>query len=770
MGKIRINGYCDPLNVRADEEIDFMISAENTKAVSSKIVRIAHGDENPLGPGFIENEVDSKFPDSLKVNRQFTQKGAFAKVEDKQDVLSLQESFTIFTFVRPNHLNGKRQSILGKWNINSNQGYGLGINPDGHFEFWMGNGTSVDKITSEVQILEKTWYFLCVTYNHKNSKVDLIQKGKINRYNSHFGPVVPYDYDSHISETFRLNINECKFDSDFIWAGATDFNKARQFFVTNLYNGKIDQSGIYEKVLSESEINTLLEGQKIHNENLIACWETSLGYTDDGIDDIIKDSGPNSLDAIGFNRPIRGMTGWNWAGKNDCFRLSPEEYGGIVFHDDALIDCNWKSNFKWKIPKNLPSGVYALKLNCKDIEEYIPFFIAPKKPKSKIAVLLPTFTYLAYANEHQPFWSPNCQTVTGHSPTLMESDIEMLKLAEFGLSTYDHHSDGSGCCFSSWRRPIANMRPKHRLSAMGFPWGLGADLSLLWWLENEGYDFEVITDHDLHKEGLPLLESYKVIINCTHPEYYSERMLDATEDYLSNGGRVIYSGGNGYYWVTAIKEDEPHCIEVRKLDYGSRSWQAFPGEGYLISTGECSGLWRARGRAPQKIVGIGLTAIGMDECQPFERMPDSFHRRVSWIFEGIGEKELIGDFGLVLDGAAGVEIDRYDLSLGTPPHALLLASSHGHSDNYPLSSEDIFFSLPGIGGTEEDRVRADIVFFNTANNGACLSIGSIAWSSSLPIDNGDNNVGKIMRNAIDAFSTEGELPGSKYVGDEKLWR
>jgi len=27
-----------------------------------------------------------------------------------------------------------------------------------------------------------------------------------------------------------------------------------------------------------------------------------------------------------------------------------------------------------------------------------------------------------------------------------------------------------------------------------------------------------------------------------------------------------------------------------------------------------------------------------------------------------------------------------------------------------------------------------------------------------------------MRNAIDAFSTEGELPGSKHVGDEKLWR
>jgi len=27
-----------------------------------------------------------------------------------------------------------------------------------------------------------------------------------------------------------------------------------------------------------------------------------------------------------------------------------------------------------------------------------------------------------------------------------------------------------------------------------------------------------------------------------------------------------------------------------------------------------------------------------------------------------------------------------------------------------------------------------------------------------------------MKNVIDAFSSEGELPGSKYDGEEKLWR
>jgi N,N-dimethylformamidase len=247
-------------------------------------------------------------------------------------------------------------------------------------------------------------------------------------------------------------------------------------------------------------------------------------------------------------------------------------------------------------------------------------------------------------------------------------------------------------------------------------------------------------------------------------------MLDGTEDYLRAGGRLIYAGGNGYYWVSGLRDGEPHCMEVRKLDNGSRAWQADPGEAYLASTGERSGLWRSRGRAPQKIVGVGFTSEGMDESQPFERMPDSFHRRAAWMFEGIGPQEQIGNFGLGLGGAAGIEIDRYDLALGTPPHALLLASSHGHSDNYPLVSEEITYAFPGRGGTQDPLVRADITYFTTAHDGACLSIGSIAWSQALPYRNGDNNVGRIMRNVVDAFLRPGPLPGSEFVGEEKLWR
>ena len=39
--------------------------------------------------------------------------------------------------------------------------------------------------------------------------------------------------------------------------------------------------------------------------------------------------------------------------------------------------------------------------------------------------------------------------------------------------------------------------------------------------------------------------------------------------------------------------------------------------------------------------------------------------------------------------------------------------------------------VPGLGGTEADIIRSDMVFFETANGGAVFSTGSIAWAGSM---------------------------------------
>ena len=117
---------------------------------------------------------------------------------------------------------------------------------------------------------------------------------------------------------------------------------------------------------------------------------------------------------------------------------------------------------------------------------------------------------------------------------------------------------------------------------------------------------------------------------------------------------------------------------------------------------------------------------------------------------------MIGDFpSLVLErGAAGFEIDRLDHALGTPDHALLLASSFGHSDSYQLAIEDQLVTGPGTGGSQHPLVRSDMVYFEGPNGGAVFSVGSISWCGSLSHNEGDNNVARITANVLRRFAAD----------------
>jgi N,N-dimethylformamidase len=294
--------------------------------------------------------------------------------------------------------------------------------------------------------------------------------------------------------------------------------------------------------------------------------------------------------------------------------------------------------------------------------------------------------------------------------------------------------------------------------APGTVWQFPADLHIVDWLDAMGIEYDVATDRELHDEGAELLRRYNVVFTGSHPEYYSTRMLDAWEEYLGGGGRGMYLGANGFYWIIAWHPEKPYLIEVRRGELGSRAWQAAPGEYYLQITGERSGLWRGRARAPQKNFGTGFTGQGFDHSSYFVQLPDARDPAVGFIMDGVGADERIGDFGLVGGGAGGYELDRYELSLGTPPNARLLAYSEGHSDNYPRVVEEILFNYPHVGGTMDYQVRADIVYFTTRNGGAVFSTSSIAWCGSLSHNGYDNNVSRITANVLRRFMSDAPLP------------
>jgi N,N-dimethylformamidase len=259
---------------------------------------------------------------------------------------------------------------------------------------------------------------------------------------------------------------------------------------------------------------------------------------------------------------------------------------------------------------------------------------------------------------------------------------------------------------------------------------------------------DVLTDHDLHQHGLDVLAPYRVLILCSHPEYWSQEMYDALRAFIERGGRVMNLGGNTHYWVTSLVPDRPWIMECRKTwdqvdptdtppERGGPSYGILPWE-RVHTTGEVGGMWQYRGQSPRDTVGVDSIAGQWQRKEPgYRRLPDSYEPRAGFIFEGVHETELIGDFGLVQGGAAGDETDGVDWGPGTPAHILVLATSAG------LHQEG--------GKAAPHWHRADLAFMEGPNGGAVFSVGSINWVSSLSWNAYDNNVSTITRNVLERF-------------------
>jgi N,N-dimethylformamidase len=178
-------------------------------------------------------------------------------------------------------------------------------------------------------------------------------------------------------------------------------------------------------------------------------------------------------------------------------------------------------------------------------------------------------------------------------------------------------------------------------------------------------------------------------------------------------------------------------------------------------TGEMGGLWWRAGRPPQTLVGNGFIAQGFDASSPYRRTEASRDPRAAFIFEGV-EEDLIGDFPALnlTYGAAGYEIDRADFQLGTPAHALVLASATDFSNCYQRTAEECEVTTPFSGGADDAQIRADMVFFECPNGGAVFSVGSISWCSALSYNGYENSVSRVLHNVVTAFAAEGPLPGA----------
>ncbi|MGI9612357.1 MAG: N,N-dimethylformamidase beta subunit family domain-containing protein, partial [Acidimicrobiales bacterium] len=181
-----------------------------------------------------------------------------------------------------------------------------------------------------------------------------------------------------------------------------------------------------------------------------------------------------------------------------------------------------------------------------------------------------------------------------------------------------------------------------------------------------------------------------------------------------------------------------------------RNWQTGDGESYHAFSGEYGGMWRRNGRPPNELVGVGFAAQGFEKASYYEANPDSFDSRAAWIWEGVEPEDgRIGTSGLG-GGAAGQELDRYDTRLGSPAHAVVVASAIDFAADMVRTKEEFEASI--VTQVPDPYVRADIVFYETPGGGAVFSVGSISWFGALARNNFDNDVATMTTNVLKRFA------------------
>ena len=688
-----LTGYLDRLSARAGEAIAVKVSSQLADPYAADLVRIIHADPNPAGPGLKLVPVASAFAGSYPGRAQAVQPGSYAVIDA---ALAVPEGGTIRLRVQPGLLAAAQPVLTLGDSVLLVTAEGVRLEQAG-----------MVAAAVAAPMLERCWYEVLAHF--AAGRVELSQ----NALQTSWGVA-----DSNAA------IGAASLPAGDVLLLAADHAGGR-------FDGRIERPAI---------LGT--------DGSAVASWDLAVGIDTD----LISGTHPGRL----VNMPTRGVRGSNWTGGEMDWKHAPGEYGAIHFHADDLYDAEWLTDFTVVIPDDLRSGVYGVRLRCGAEEDIITFFVLPPRGTvtAPVAYLAATFTYQAYANHARfnfdaPFRAR--AAAWGARPHNPEDH------PEYGASTYNRHPDGTGVSLSSLRRPVLTLRPGYLTFNDARGSGLrhfSADSHLTDWLEAIGQDFDVITDHDLHREGAALLAGYRCVLTGSHPEYHTPQTLDALQAYVGQGGRLCYLGGNGFYWRIAVSDAIPDVLEVRRAEGGIRAWDAAPGEAYHQLDGGYGGLWRRLGRAPQRLAGVGFSSQGLFEGSHYRRLPASYDPAVAWIFDGV-EGETLGGYGLSGGGAAGFELDRADRRLGSPPNIVILARSEAHQAHFVAVPEELLSHVNTVTGeAPADLIRAEIVYFETAQGGAVFATGSITFCGSLSHDDYRNGVARMLRNVVTRFATQ----------------
>jgi hypothetical protein len=456
--------------------------------------------------------------------------------------------------------------------------------------------------------------------------------------------------------------------------------------------------------------------------------------------------------------------------------------------DASLNGCGWPAALEFPVPSEWRSGGYVVHISAAAhgstrVEHHFPFAIRAPRPSSPDALLLIncTATWVAYND-----WGGSnfYEGITGDDRDQASPIVSTLRPFSRGFAWLPKGAPriplrqppglGEAPRYPHMEWAYANGFSKKYASA---GWA-SYERHFAGWAEAQGFNVDVATQHDLHRDPA-LLDGYSCVVFVGHDEYGSWEMRDAIDAYVDAGGHVARFAGN-FTWQIRLEADG-----TRQIGYKAQAATADPvretDRKHLLTA-----AWEdiAVGRPGALTFGLngscGIYA-GWGACVPRGSGGFTVYRPEHWAFEGTdlyyGDQLGTGAkvFGYEVDGcdytfrhglpyATGTDGAPVDLEILAMGVATTAEADHRNPGSvFFIGDHDaqaVAFQRSrrtDAAAVDQARRGSGMVAYFERGKGSVFNAGSCEWVSGL-IEH-DPFVERLTRNVLIRF-TQG-LPGRR---------
>jgi hypothetical protein len=448
--------------------------------------------------------------------------------------------------------------------------------------------------------------------------------------------------------------------------------------------------------------------------------------------------------------------------------------------DAYAVGCDWPVGFELIVPSAWRAGFYLVRLSVgagEQLWESEAFFVVrrPAGRRGRMALLLTTSTMLAYndwggANHYRGLGDDPREDVA--SPVLStRRPVARGMLRKPAGAPRDAH-DFTPPMFWQPRYPAyewARLYGYGRHHADAF-WAT-YERPFVVWAESQGYEFDYLTQHELHFDAASL-DEYACVVIVGHDEYWTWEMRDRIDAFVDRGGGLARFAGN-FLWQVRLSPDgtRQFCYRIPARDPEAAR-----------DPRRATTVWDHRAVGRPAAATMGLTAMGgtynrFGVAAPRSSGGFTIYRPEHWAFAGT---DLY--YGDLLGGAptclAAFELDSVDYTMrrglpyptfedGAPETLEILALApavKGEEDRFdgrapmngPIRESQAL--LAAIGADLPECIReaggrgAGMIAAFTRGRGCVFNGGSTEWPHALEV--GDPFVARIVRNVLDRFGGE----------------